>query len=52
LISTIEYLKKEREENKSSKKKLMKQKESVQGSEKNSAGHKKFKNLARRGQNN
>jgi hypothetical protein len=34
LISAIEYLKKEREENKSSKKELMKQKESVQGSEK------------------
>jgi small-conductance mechanosensitive channel len=34
LISAIEYLKKEREENKSSKKELMKQKESVQGFEK------------------
>jgi hypothetical protein len=34
LISAIEYLKKEREENKSSKKELMKQKESVQGSKK------------------
>jgi hypothetical protein len=34
LISAIEYLKKEREENKSSKKELMKLKESVQGSEK------------------
>jgi hypothetical protein len=34
LISAIKYLKKEREENKSSKKELMNQKESVQGSEK------------------
>jgi hypothetical protein len=34
LISAIEYLKKEIEENKSSKKELMKQKESVQGSKK------------------
>jgi hypothetical protein len=34
LISEIEYLNKEREENKSSKKKMMKQKESVQGSKK------------------
>jgi hypothetical protein len=34
LISAIEYLKKEREENKSPKKELMKQKESVQGSKK------------------
>jgi hypothetical protein len=34
MISAIEYLKKEREENKSSNKDLMKQKESVQGSEK------------------
>jgi hypothetical protein len=34
LISAIKYLKKEREENKSSKKELMKKKESVQGSEK------------------
>jgi hypothetical protein len=34
LISEIEYLQKEREENKSSKKELMKQKESVQGSKK------------------
>jgi hypothetical protein len=34
LISAIKYLRKEREENKSSKKELMKQKQSVQGSEK------------------
>jgi hypothetical protein len=34
LISAIKYLRKEREENKSSKKELMKKKESVQGSEK------------------
>jgi hypothetical protein len=34
LISSIEYIKKGREENKSSKKELMKQKESVQGYEK------------------
>jgi hypothetical protein len=34
LISAIKYLRKEREENKSSKKELMKQKKSVQGSEK------------------
>jgi small-conductance mechanosensitive channel len=34
LISAIKYLKKEREENKSSNKELMNQKESVQGSEK------------------
>jgi small-conductance mechanosensitive channel len=33
LISAIEYLKKEREENKPLKKELMKQNESVQGSE-------------------
>jgi protein involved in sex pheromone biosynthesis len=32
LINAFEYLKKEREENKSLKKELMKQKESVQGS--------------------
>jgi hypothetical protein len=35
MMSAIEYLKKEREEKKSSKKELMKQKESVQGYEKN-----------------
>jgi hypothetical protein len=34
LISAIKYLRKEREENKSSKKELMKQKQSVQGSKK------------------
>jgi hypothetical protein len=34
LINTIKYLRKEREENKSSKKELMKQKQSVQGSKK------------------
>jgi hypothetical protein len=34
LISEIKYLRKEREENKSSKKELMKQNQSVQGSEK------------------
>jgi hypothetical protein len=34
LISAIKYLRKEREENKSSMKELMKQKQSVQGSEK------------------
>jgi hypothetical protein len=34
LISEIKYLRKEREENKSSKKELMKKKKSVQGSEK------------------
>jgi hypothetical protein len=34
LISAIKYLRKEREENNSSKKELMKQKKSVQGSEK------------------
>jgi hypothetical protein len=34
LISSIKYLRKERKENKSSKKELMKQKKSVQGSEK------------------
>jgi hypothetical protein len=34
LISAIKYLRKEREENNSSKKELMKQKQIVQGSEK------------------
>jgi hypothetical protein len=34
LISAIKYLRKEREENNSSKKELMKQKQSVQGSKK------------------
>jgi hypothetical protein len=34
MISAIKYLRKEREENKSSKKELMKQMQSVQGSEK------------------
>jgi hypothetical protein len=34
LISAIKYLRKEREEKKSSKKELMKQNQSVQGSEK------------------
>jgi small-conductance mechanosensitive channel len=34
LISKIKYIRKEREENKSSKKELMEQKQSVQGSEK------------------
>jgi hypothetical protein len=34
LISEIKYLRKEREENNSSKKELMKQKKSVQGSKK------------------
>jgi hypothetical protein len=52
LISAIEYLKKEREENKSSKKELMKKKESVQGSKKSQAGHQEFKNSTRRGQKN
>jgi hypothetical protein len=52
LISAIKYLRKEREENKSSKKELMKQKKSVQGSEKGSAGHQEFKSSTRRGQKN
>jgi hypothetical protein len=34
LISAIKYIRKEREENNSSKKEFMKQKQSVQGSEK------------------
>jgi hypothetical protein len=52
LSSAIKYIRKEREENKSSKKESMKKKQSVQGSEKGLAGHQEFKSSTRRGQKN